>query len=311
MNKKLLITFKILFSTGLFVLIINSLDFSGTIKLLKTTNLNFFFVAMLIIALQIIIANIRWQIVLNNFKFKLSYMATLRYLWIGLFFNQALPSSIGGDALRGYYLSRSGSNLKNSALGVLLDRFFGFIGLVALVLIVIPLLFSRLDGLAAQWEIIFVIVGMLSVLSVVFILDLLPYDFSNWKIIRGLYALSFEARKMFFSITPGIILLLLSISIHVFSIIAVLILSEGLELEISWLGIVLVVPLATLFMLIPISIAGWGVREGVMIVGLGYLNVLPEQALALSILYGLLMLITALPGGIIWLFSSQPNKQEI
>ena len=311
MNKKLLIAFKILFSTGLFVLIINSLDFSGTIKLLKTTNLNFFFVAMLIIALQIIIANIRWQIVLNNFKFKLSYMTTLRYLWIGLFFNQALPSSIGGDALRGYYLSRSGANLKNSTLGVLLDRFFGFIGLVALVLIVVPLLFSRLDGLAAQWEIIFVIFGMLSVLSVVFTLDLLPYDFSNWKIIRGLYALSFEVRKMFFSKTPGIILLLLSISIHTFSIIAVLILSEGLGLEIAWLGIVLVVPLATLFMLIPISIAGWGVREGVMIVGLGYLNVLPEQALALSILYGLLMLITALPGGIIWLFSSHPNKHEI
>ena len=311
MNKKLLIAFKILFSTGLFVLIINSLDFSGTIKLLKTTNLNFFFVAMLMIALQIIIANIRWQIVLNNFKFQLSYMATLRYLWIGLFFNQALPSSIGGDALRGYYLSRSGANLKNATLGVLLDRLFGFIGLVALVLLVVPLLFSRLDGLAAQWQIIFVIVGMLSVLSVVFILDLLPYDFSNWKIIRGLYALSFEARKMFFSMTPGIILLLLSISIHVFSIIAVLILSEGLGLEISWLGIVLVVPLATLFMLIPISIAGWGVREGVMIVGLGYLNVLPEQALALSILYGLLMLITALPGGIIWLFSSHLNKNEI
>ena len=107
------------------------------------------------------------------------------------------------------------------------------------------------------------------------------------------------------------LLLLLSISIHTFSIVAVLILSEGLGLEISWLGIVLVVPLATLFMLIPISIAGWGVREGVMIVGLGYLNVLPEQALALSILYGLLMLITALPGGIIWLFSSHLNKNEI
>ena len=311
MNKKLLIAFKIIFSTGLLVLIINSLDFSGTIKLLKTTNLNFFFVAMLIIALQIIIANIRWQIVLNNFKFKLTYMSTLRYLWIGLFFNQALPSSIGGDALRGYYLSRSGASLKNSTLGVLLDRLFGFIGLGTLVLIVVPLLFNKLDGLAAQWEMIFIIVGMLSVLSVVFILDLLPYDFSNWKIFRGLYALSFEARKMFFSMTPGIILLLISISIHVFSIIAVLILSMGLELEISWLRIVLVVPLATLFMLIPISIAGWGVREGVMIVGLGYINVLPEQALALSILYGLLMLITALPGGIIWLFSSQPNKQEI
>jgi len=54
-------------------------------------------------------------------------------------------------------------------------------------------------------------------------------------------------------------------------------------------------------MVIPISIAGWGVREGGMIVGLGYLGVVPEEALVLSILYGFSTLLIALPGGIGWL----------
>ena len=78
-----------------------------------------------------------------------------------------------------------------------------------------------------------------------------------------------------------------------------------MKLDLAWQGILLIVPVVTLFTLIPISIAGWGVRESVMIIGLGYLNVPPEEALALSILYGLLMAMIALPGGFIWLFIKQ------
>jgi hypothetical protein len=78
--------------------------------------------------------------------------------------------------------------------------------------------------------------------------------------------------------------------------------SIGLGLSIEWGGFLLMVPLVGLMMVVPISIAGWGVREGVMVVGFGYLGVAPEAALALSILYGLLILAIALPGGAIWMF---------
>jgi len=74
----------------------------------------------------------------------------------------------------------------------------------------------------------------------------------------------------------------------------------GLDINVEWSGFLLIIPLVTLMMVVPISIAGWGVREGVMVVGFGYLGVAPEAALALSILYGLLMLVVALPGGIVW-----------
>ena len=48
-----------------------------------------------------------------------------------------------------------------------------------------------------------------------------------------------------------------------------------------------------------------------MVVGLGYLGVIPENALALSILYGLLMLAIALPGGLIWLLIDRSSNLEI
>jgi hypothetical protein len=56
--------------------------------------------------------------------------------------------------------------------------------------------------------------------------------------------------------------------------------------------------------MIPISFAGWGVREGAMIMGLGGLGISEPNALAVSIAFGLLQLIVGLPGGALWLMRS-------
>ena len=64
---------------------------------------------------------------------------------------------------------------------------------------------------------------------------------------------------------------------------------------------IIVIPITNLLAALPISIAGWGFREGLFIAGLGYLGISSDSALALSILYGLLMLIVSLPGLINWL----------
>ena len=76
---------------------------------------------------------------------------------------------------------------------------------------------------------------------------------------------------------------------------------ERLGVDVVWSGIVLIIPLVMLLMIIPVSIAGWGVRDGAMVVGMGYLVVAPEQAFTLSIIYGIMLLAIALPGGLVWL----------
>jgi len=176
--------------------------------------------------------------------------------------------------------------------------------LMVLVLAVTPSFLDKLSDAVLEYGIIISIVGIFSIIGVVLALDFLPNKLSNFRIIRGLYALSFEGRRLIMSKFYGIRLIIISVVIHLLSVYTVLILSKGLGITVEWLDVLLVVPVVTLFMLIPISIAGWGVREGVMVFLLGYFSVPPEQALALSILYGLAMLVVALPGGIVWFFGT-------
>lgn len=306
---KILITLKVLLSFGLLLLILDSIDIDITLHLLRNFSLDFFFFASGALILQILMTTVRWNKVLDHQGMRLNYKMTLRYVWIGLFFNQTLPSSLGGDAFRGYYLYQRGFSIRGASLGVLLDRVFGMIGLIVLVIVTLPLLFERVDDYNARLAMVLISIGALLIITVILLLDLLPKRLYSWRIVRGLYALSSQGRKLMFTISPGSIVIALSITIHILSVFAVLVLSQGLGLNLSWVDVLLVVPIATLFMIIPISIGGWGVREGVMIVGLGYLGVQPEQALTLSILYGLLMLTISLPGGVIWLFTNHPSSK--
>lgn len=254
--------------------------------------------------LQAILASFRWKYILQLFGFQYTFLEMLHYLWIGIFCNQVLPSSIGGDVVRGYYLYKKGNSVKSSAISILLDRISGIMSLVVLYLLTIPLLYNRLESFSAQLGVILVGISLILIISAFFLLDMLPKKWSKANFFNGLYSLSFEGRRVLLSKSSGSRLFVKSLIIHFLSIVAVIILSEGLNLKINWLNLFLVVPLTAMFMILPVSIAGWGVREGIMVIGLGYLGIVPEEALALSILYGLLMLFFAIPGGIIWFLDS-------
>ena len=70
-------------------------------------------------------------------------------------------------------------------------------------------------------------------------------------------------------------------------------------------------PPVLLVMTLPISIAGWGVREQAMVAAFALVGVPGEGALALSIMFGLMGLITGLPGGVVWLISSDKKILKI
>ena len=80
----------------------------------------------------------------------------------------------------------------------------------------------------------------------------------------------------------------------------VYVLAMGLGITIGFGDLLVLVPPVILLSMLPISLAGWGVREGAMIVALGFVGVAQGNALALSFLFGVVNLLTALPGGVIW-----------
>ena len=300
MNKKIAVLLKVIVSLGLITFLINQVDFKAIVNILKNVDITMIIYAMILLTIQVFIATTRWQFVLKCQKIMLDYKNTLQILWSGLFFNQAMPSSVGGDVIRGYYLKKLGMTLGRATLGVLMDRLFGMVGLVFLVLASLPLLFELVDDSIARSGVLFIALGISLALLFIFFTDKLPGNFSHLRVIRGFYSLSQEGRHCISNNYNGLIIIIISILIHLISVVAVMTTAIGLGINVEWGGFLLMVPLATLIMVIPISIAGWGVREGVMVVGFGYLGVAPEAVLALSILYGLLMLAVALPGGIVW-----------
>ena len=74
----------------------------------------------------------------------------------------------------------------------------------------------------------------------------------------------------------------------------------------------MIVPPVALIQLLPVSLAGWGVREVVLVVALASFGVPAEAALATSVLLGICMIVIGLPGGLIWLVNwdiAQPSPR--
>jgi uncharacterized membrane protein YbhN (UPF0104 family) len=119
--------------------------------------------------------------------------------------------------------------------------------------------------------------------------------------LRHLYQLSFDFDRTVFGnrILAGKILFW-SICNHLCRIVIVICLASGLSVRLAPLDAFTLVPSALLLAMVPISLAGWGVREVVFIQALSLAGIAPANAVALSLLYGLIGLIMGLVGGGIW-----------
>jgi hypothetical protein len=78
-----------------------------------------------------------------------------------------------------------------------------------------------------------------------------------------------------------------------------------MHIEMRLFDCVLLLPLVTLTTVLPFSIGGWGVREGAMIVALGFVGVSATTAFSLSVVYGLVILASGIPGAFVWLGSDK------
>ena len=86
------------------------------------------------------------------------------------------------------------------------------------------------------------------------------------------------------------------------------VLTISLSIDISPFHILWATPLVLLFSAVPITISGWGVREGLMVLSLGAVGIAYEASLALSILFGLMLAIIVVPGLVFWIFNKSNKK---
>lgn len=149
MNRKNLITFiKIIFAASLIFYLSKKgiLDFS---VISEISSFSFLCVLFFLAFVNLFINTFRWYILLKAQNIEIPVLELLKLSFIGLFFNYAMPSSIGGDVVKGYYLISQYKTTSKVGAGfsILLDRLIGFYGMSIMAVLVI---FLRLDLIFAD-----------------------------------------------------------------------------------------------------------------------------------------------------------------
>ena len=300
-----LLALKIALSGALIWYFIGKSDLGAVMESLRQVDAATVVAVLAMFLAQIVLVAWRWGALMRlvGVGKGFSFHEIVRTVWSANFFNTTLVSSVGGDAFRLWTIVRAGNPLGKSVNSIFLDRLTALMALMILIAISLPYVMELIADEAAFLSYALLIAAFLAGFAALFHADRLPRRIRHWQLVRGLANLAADTRRLSLHMDTLLPVAALSLLVHILNIFVVYVLARGLEIGISFLDCFFLVPPVILAMTLPISIAGWGVREGAMIVSLGLIGVSQESALVLSILFGLGITLAALPGGVIWLFS--------
>jgi hypothetical protein len=182
----------------------------------------------------------------------------------------------------------------------MIDRLSALVALLLVALVGLPRMHGLLGGAVAFWIIpAFIVAGALGFV-VLMILDRLPPGFMRWRAVAAVGRLSADARRALIDRRYGPAIVLISLAIQICVSSTVWMIAHALGLGVGWFDCMILVPPVMLISMVPISIAGWGVREGAMVTAFGLVGLAATDALALSIVFGVIVSLVGVPGGVIW-----------
>lgn len=300
-------TVKFLITLTLLLLLINHSDITALKNALGRVEWVYVASAALILFVTTPLLGLRWLYIANAIGVPLAIRPAIKIVVIGTFFNQVLPSAIGGDAIRIWMLKKENIPLTKCLSSILLDRVIALSGMVIIVISGFSVLKEIIQSPTMQSAIVAVVgAGIGGVVALLFFDKIpMPRKLSSQLYIAKLLTLAIDARSVFFSPSALIKTVLLSVLIHLMVSFSVWVLAFGMNVKVDLEVFILLLPFVLLLSLLPISVAGWGVREGAMIVCLGYVGVDSASAFVISALFGVAYVFAGIPGGIFWLMEGR------
>lgn len=290
---------KFIFSALLLWVAFRLVDFQYIHHIILGAEVKYIIFAIILQLISTSLAAYRWSLIMKALHFDQTFSFYLASYFKGAFFNQALPGSIGGDAVRGLELGSMGYSKKEAFFGIFIDRIVGLAGLLVLNLganlvsgdILPGWLFHLINTIC---------VGGISGFLILSLLRKVPW-FKRYRVTRLFADLSHRFRQVYANKKAIFHQLGLSIIIHFLSVFSLFELAQAVGVDLP-LGLFLVtVPPVFLLTLIPISLAGWGVRESAMVGIFILVGASKELILSVSILYGVMLIIASIPGLFVWL----------
>ena len=243
----------------------------------------------------------RWRRIVKMLHGNLAMPNAVQLSLLGRLFNQVLPASFGGDAVRAWQSTQYGLDGVVAVHSVLIERFTGLVALVVMALVAVPFIWPTVAPGVDVWGLL-VLSGLVVAGCVVLLSAWIGrHRLRNKPLLARPLAFIDDAIRATRDPVEFVWLSATGVASNLLAIGAAIAIGTSLELAVGWWAYVAVVPLSIIATILPISIAGWGVREGAMVTLLALFGVPNTDALALSLLFGLTLLGAAVIGGLIWI----------
>ncbi|MDS4030964.1 MAG: lysylphosphatidylglycerol synthase transmembrane domain-containing protein [Candidatus Contendobacter sp.] len=291
--------FRIVVTISIFAMILRSIDVDQVWKTLRQARLDLLLAALPLQFGSTTLSAYRWQLIMHNLNFGQSISFYWRSYFKASFFNQGLPTSIGGDALKVLDVAGQGFRKRDALYGVMLDRVTGLAALMWLNLVAYLFDPDLLPDPIYHLTLLLVVGSLVGFVAVSYLKHLPWLDaYPQLQVIR---AISERLHQAF--LNNRILLIGSSLLIPALAMLSVCMIGLALGLRYGLVTYFVIVPPAILLTIIPVSLAGWGIREGTLVALFSLIGADKAVILAMSILYGLMQIIVSLPGFIIYLSS--------
>ena len=269
MNKKWIFqSARVAFGFFLLGLLFWITDISELQKIIRGANLPLFLITFFSYIFIQLIFSYRWHLLLKVFQLIIPIMHLFKTYLIGLFFTNFLPTAIGGDVVRGFYLYRFTKKGKEVAISVIVERFTGFTAQTIIALGALGLIYSSLPDSRIAW----IILGttFIYLLSVIIFFNKKVFIFFEWLLLKlkmdrfGQKTLEIYDAISLYKSSQKVLLhaVLISLLVQVITIILYYILSLSLHLSIPLFYFFLFLPIINIVSMVPITPGGLGLREG-------------------------------------------------
>jgi uncharacterized membrane protein YbhN (UPF0104 family) len=312
MRRLLILTARIVVSLALLYLALRGINFAAIQSRLSQINLGWIGLAVLITVLQIFLGALRWREISGLCGAPLTDMQAFRYNMIGSFFNQTLPSSIGGDAVRLWLVNRTGAGWRAATYSILTDRAIGLIALALIIVASLPWSYGMIGDSNGRLALVFVDFAALAGGLGFLLLGHLPWPWlKTWWPTKHIHACSVIANRVIFDRRSGPKIAVLSLTVHVLAVVIAWCAVRSIAAPANFEQVFMLIPPIMLITMMPISIAGWGVREATMMVAFGYAGLAQTDGTVVSILFGAVSFIVGCAGGLVWVLGAEKNADPI
>ncbi|HEY5014740.1 MAG TPA: lysylphosphatidylglycerol synthase transmembrane domain-containing protein [Acidimicrobiia bacterium] len=256
--------------------------------------------ALLLTLAGIVLSAWRWQRVLRVFEHRVGLGTLTAYTLAGQFVGNVLPSTIGGDVVR---ISRLGAVIDSNETAfasVAIERLTGFVALPALVVLGFALRPSLLD---ADHSLVALVIAALTIAALAAILTAAAHpklagrfaDHQSWTRFIGAVHIGVDRLRRQPREALGVVGTALAYQASVVG--AVLCIVRTLELPVPTAAVIAFVPAVAMAQVVPISIGGLGVREGMLVLFLhSSFGVRNAQAIAVGLLWYACVLVVSMLG---------------